>query len=258
MVMAIKGLDSLVKDWKEEEVHGFTGWNFSHLSGRFVLDIPPWSYEDMARELLATSGSALDLGTGGGEKLLEFRNAFPPRMVATEGYEPNLPIAKERLGPLGVEVVKSNDSLQAELPFEDQEFGLIIDRHTCFNISEIERVLAPMGMFLTQQTDGNNLADLSVALDCEQPWTFFTLDFVLEKIKATNLIVEKADEWTGKATFKDVGAVVYYLKAVPWTVPCGFSVDKHQSHLVKLQQKLELEGSLTFKQKLFMVRARKI
>jgi len=88
-------------------------------------------------------------------------------------------------------------------------------------------------------------------------WPFFTLEFVIEKIRATDLVVEMAQEWTGRATFKDVGAAVYYLKAVPWIVPQGFSVEKHHVHLRKLQRGLEQEGMLSFHQKLLMAKARK-
>jgi len=250
-------LNTLLEKWKREENQLFVGWDFSHIADRYVTETPPWSYEEMARELIAASNSVLDLGTGGGEKLLEFKDVLPCRTAATEGYPPNLQLARKRLEPLGIKVVESNDSLQQELPFEDETFDLVIDRHTSFNISEVERVLTPHGTFLTEQVDGNNLCDLSKAFDCTQPWTFFTLDFILEKIKATNLVVETAQQWTGKAIFKDVGAIVYYLKAVPWTVT-GFSVKRNRAHLEKLQQRLERESELVFQQKLILVKARKV
>lgn len=91
----------------------------------------------------------------------------------------------------------------------------------------------------------------------EQPRTFFTLDYVLEQSKMTDLVVETAEEWSGTDVFKDIGALVYYLKAVPWIVPQGFSVAKHQDYLQKLQERLEQEGELAFLQKLFLAIARK-
>ena len=69
--------------------------------------------------------------------------------------------------------------------------------------------------------------------------------------------METAEEWSGTAVFKDVAAVVYYLKAVPWTVPQGFSVVPHQDYLRKLQERLEQASELTFLQKLFLVKERK-
>ena len=255
--MTGSNFDSLLEAWKEEEDATFAGWDFSQLSGRLVLDDPPWSYEDMVRELLPGANSVLDLGTGGGERLLEFKDVLPARTVATKGYWPNIILAQKRLSLFGIEVVASNDSLQQTLPFADEVFDLVVDRHTSFNIAEVERVLTPGGVFLTQQVDGRNLADLSEAFDTEQPWTFFNLEYVLEQIARTNLVVETAEEWSGTAVFKDVAVVVYYLKAVPWTVPQGFSVVQHRDYLQKLQERLEQEGELSFLQKLLLVKARK-
>jgi SAM-dependent methyltransferase len=248
--------EELLEKWQAEERHPFTGWDFSYLAARWIDETPPWSYEEMVRELMAVSRAVLDLGTGGGEKLLGFKDVFPPRVVATEGYPPNFRLARERLGPLGVEVVKSDGSLFEILPFEAEAFDLVIDRHTGFNIAEVERVLTPDGTFLTQQVDGRNLSDLSAVFDCEQPWTYFTLDFVLEKIRETNLVVEIAQEWTGKLIFKDVGAIVYYLKAVPWIVE-NFSVERNLDHLMALQQRLEKEGELVFCQRMMVVKTNK-
>jgi aminoglycoside phosphotransferase (APT) family kinase protein/SAM-dependent methyltransferase len=247
--------EELLEKWQAEERQPFTGWDFSYLADRWIDETPPWSYLEMVRELMATTRAVLDLGTGGGEKLLGFKDVFPPRVVATEGYPPNFRLAQERLGPLGIEV-ESDGSLSEILPFEDAAFDLVIDRHTGFNIAEVARVLAPGGVFLTQQVDGRNISDLSAAFDCEQPWIYFTLDFVLEKIKQTNLVVEVAQEWTGRLVFKDVGAIVYYLKAVPWIV-ADFSVERNLDHLLALQQRLEQDGQLVFCQRMMVVKASK-
>jgi hypothetical protein len=42
----------------------------------------------------------LDLETGGGE-MLSHLPSFPPLMVATEGWEPNVAVAATNLGPRG-------------------------------------------------------------------------------------------------------------------------------------------------------------
>ncbi len=133
----------------------------------------------------------------------------------------------------------------------------MIDRHTAFNIAAVERVLSPGGTFITEQVDGSNLADLSEAFDSQQPWPFYTLDFMLENIGETHLELEAAHVWEGKMAFQDVGAIVYYLKAAPWTVP-DFSVDRNLTHLMKLQERLEGKGELSFRQKLIFIRAKKI
>ena len=67
----------LIELWEHEEQQSFSGWNFSHLKGRYFEPAPPWSYEEIVQELLRDADSALDMGTGGGEKLLEFKDLLP-------------------------------------------------------------------------------------------------------------------------------------------------------------------------------------
>jgi SAM-dependent methyltransferase len=247
---------ALLREWQAEEQRSFKGWDFSYLDDKWEEEHPPWNYMAQVRALLPGATALLDLGTGGGEKLLSLRELWPPRVAVTEGYAPNLRLARERLEPLGVQVVHSEAALYDLLPFRDNSFDLVINRHSGFNIAEIERLLAPGGAFLTQQVDGTNLADLSAVFGCEQPWTWFTLEWVLEQIAGTNLVVEQAQAWSGVTRFCSVGALVYYLKAVPWTVE-GFSVERHLPTLLQLQDCLEREGTLAFTAKSMIVRARK-
>ena len=247
---------ALIREWKAEETQPFGGWDFSYLDGKWEEERPPWSYVDQVRAALPGAAALLDLGTGGGEKLLGLQDLWPPHVAATEGYAPNLCLARDRLEPLGVQVVHSETSIHDLLPFEDETFDLVIDRHSGFNLAEVERVLSPGGTFLTQQVDGTNLADLSAAFECEQPWPWFTLEWVLDQIAQRSLVIEQARAWSGTTRFHSVGALVYYLKAVPWTVE-GFSVEKHLPYLLKLQNRLEREGTLAFTCKSMIVQVRK-
>ena len=63
-------------------------------------------------------------------------------------------------------------------------------------------------------------------------------------------------EWSGKLAFTDVGAVVYFLKAVPWLVP-GFSVDGHADSLVALQKQIDAQGQLVYWASNYLIEARK-
>ncbi|MGQ9515214.1 MAG: methyltransferase domain-containing protein [Thermoproteota archaeon] len=212
----------------------------------------------MARRFLSSSKAALDLGTGGGEILLSMKDVYPMRVVATEDYVPNVILAHERLAPYSVEVVKTDESrLEQKLPFTGNIFDLVIDRHTCFNVLEVARILRPDGAFITEQVDGRDNFDLFRAFDCMPQWPFFTLDFILKRIALSGLVVEIAQEWEGKTFFKDVGAIVYYLKAIPWIVP-GFTVDSHSKYLLKLQERMDKEGKLSFSQRLLLIKARKV
>ena len=62
-----------------------------------------WSYGSTAYQLMQRAKAMLDMGTGGGE-FLSMLQSFPPTIYATEGYAPNLPIARKKLEPLGLQL----------------------------------------------------------------------------------------------------------------------------------------------------------
>ncbi len=222
----------------------FKGWDFSHLKGRKLEEKPPWNYTKLARQLIKRSSSVIDMGTGGGElfSTFKFRKA-----VATEGYRPNYLIAKKRLEPLGVKVV-----FTVGLPF-GCDFDLVLNRHSAFNAKEVFHVLKPGGTFLTQQVDGDNLADLVKAFGRKPGKSVFRR--TLSNVKVAGFSIVEAERCILKTEFKDIDALVYFLHAIPWVVE-NFSVDKDQKILMKLQKKLE-KGKLVFKETRFIIQAEK-
>ena len=163
-------LEELVKSWKQEESQPFTGWDFSYLEGRMLEDQPPWAYMARAAELMRQSSLALDMGTGGGERLLELREHWPDKVVVTEEYPPNVELATERLGPLGVEVANVPLSRTGLLPFADSAFDLVLNRHSAWNCAEVARILASQGVFLTQQVHGLWAQDLLAEFGVKPQW----------------------------------------------------------------------------------------
>lgn len=247
---------SLIASWKYEEQQPFIGWDFSYLNGRMHEEEPDWSYLARAAELMKQSASLVDLDTGGGERLLELREHWPPKVVATENYQPNFELASQRLAPLGVIMLNIQLGDFAPMPFADSEFDLVINRHSSFNPGEVARILAPGGTFFTQQVHGLWAADLLAAFGAKPQWPDATPEKYLPRLQAARLRIIDQQNWTGELAFTDVGALVYYLKAVPWLVP-GFSVQTHLKYLLKLQEKLEDQGKLIFTAKKYLIEARK-
>lgn len=248
--------EALIAAWEQEEISPFAGWDFSHLAERWTLEEPPWSYAERVRKLMHGARSLLDLGTGGGERLLELREDWPPQVAATEGYAPNLALATERLAPYGV-VVRGADSDESTiLPFDDGSFDLVISRHSAFNAAEVMRVLAPGGVFFTQQVHGRSGEDLQARFGALPEWPYATMEYFAGKLDATGLRLAEMEEWSGKMVFADVGAIVYYFKATPWIVP-EFSVARFLDALLGLQAQLEEGRELAFGRRLYILTAQK-
>jgi SAM-dependent methyltransferase len=249
-------INKLIETWKREQLEPFTGWDFSHLDGRMLEEQAPWSYSTRAAELLGQASSVLDMGTGGGERFLKLRRHWPGKVVATEEYPPNFKLATERLAPLGVHVFDVRLTDDDPMPFADGEFDLVLNRHSGLNASEVARILAPGGTFLTQQVHGMWAYDLLAVFNAKPQWPDATLQKYAPQLEASGLTILDARDWSGRFSFTDVGAIVYYLKAVPWLVP-GFSVETHLQNLLTLQRRFENGGQLAFSIRKYLLEAHK-
>jgi len=254
--MPQKARTDLLAAWQAEEAAPFSGWDFSYLTGRMLEDPLPWDYMSLAADRLDHSTAALDLDTGGGERLLALADHWPDKVVATEGYPPNAALARARLSPHGAMLVEVDVPEDAALPFADGEFDLVLNRHASFPSAEVARILRPGGIFLTQQVHGRSLEDLQARFGASPQWPFATPDYFAPKLIAAGLEIVARQEYTGRLRFIDVDALVYFLKAIPWEVP-GFSVARHADVLLALQDELEQTGELVFTAAHYLLEARK-
>ena len=143
------------------------------------------------------------------------------------------------------------------MPFAAGEFDLVLNRHAGFNANEVARILAPGGTFLTQQVHGLWAYDLLAVFDAKPQWPESTPEKVVPQLQAAGLTIVDVQEWSGHISFSDVGAIVYYLKAVPWLVPY-FSVATHIQQLLTLQHRLESGECLAFVAKKYLIEAHKV
>jgi hypothetical protein len=120
------------------------------------------------------------------------------------------------------------------MPFATGEFDLVLNRHSAFNSAEVARVLASGGTFLIQQVHGCWAEDLMAEFGATPQWPESSPDKYVPRLPAADLEAVDVREWTGKLAFTDLGAIVYYLKAVPWLVS-RFSVATHLADLLRLQ-----------------------
>lgn len=215
------------------------GWDFSRLDGRLTADEPDWDFDEECRSALTTASRVADLGTGGGEQLIALLEAVGRgvddglQVAATEGWEPNVAVARRNLAPHGVSVHGHDVEAGEPLPFPDDSLDLVIARHEEFNAHEIARVLAPGGRFLTQQVDGREAHEFREWFGGEALHADVTLANSESELRAAGLRIEVAEEWAGRMEFADALTVVEYLALVPWDVP-GFSVEDNLEQLRRL------------------------
>ena len=224
------------------------------MAGRIGGSPLPWNYVELAQAAVTEARAVLDIDTGGGETLGEVLGGIPDSIassrtvVATEPYPPNLPVAAERLGPLGVDVRAQIDIL----PVEDGFADLVLNRHGALDAAEVARVLRPGGRLLTQQIGPENDAELNAALSAPPPSGGTSAAALAENLQSVGLVVDKAQTAAIEVTFSDIGAVVYQLRMVGWQIP-DFDVRTYGGRLRALDARIRQDGPLSVRSRRVLV-----
>ena len=248
--------DDLRAVWTAEYEQPFAGWDFSYLTKRRVMlrTRDTWNYTQHVVATIAHARSLLDMDTGVGEFLAALPQR-PPRTYATEGYGPNVSVARHRLGPLSVEVVEVQDV--AHLPFADGQFDVVINRHGAYEPREVRRVLAAAGLFITQQVGSQTNRRLHELLGDATRAGDGSLAVAVRDLEAASFRIIEQREVFPITRFYDVGAIVYYLKAVSWEIP-DFSVDRYFDKLVEIHALIQSDGYVDVPFHQFFVRAQRV
>jgi SAM-dependent methyltransferase len=224
----IKNVDRFNELITEALAQEFSGWSFSYLDGRHSTEDVPWDYANEVRQLIPDAQSMLDMGTGGGE-FLESLSPLPENTVATEGWDVNIPIAQKRLDPYGVKVYAVDD--KHNLPFEDNIFDLVINRHSALIATDIYHVLKTDGILITQQVGGLNNIRLNELLDAPSPvYGDILLENTIQQLTDAGFDIIHAEESFPEERYLDIGAVVFYLSVIQWQID-DFSVEKYRQQL---------------------------
>ncbi len=232
----------LLEKWIEEEnIAHIKGWDFSHIHDRYVEESPPWDLHKVIKKYLADNMNLLDMETGGGEFLLSL-NHPNSRTSAIEGYKPNVKFCREKLLPLGINFkeVDGNDVL----PFANNSFDIITNRHGAYNVFELKRLLKKGGLFITQQVGAENDRELVALLQTENkelPFPQQYLEIREKELIAQGFDILESGEVFPKIRFYDVGALVWFARIIEWEFP-DFSVDAALQRLYEAQRIIETKG----------------
>ena len=232
----------LKQQWLEEEaIAHIHGWDFSHIDGRCVdIGDLPWSYEEIVQAHRRDEYKMLDIDTGGGEVLLTFGHPYE-NTYATEGYAPNVQLCRELFAPLGVHFEAMSD--YSHMPFADDTFDLIINRHGSYDPAELYRTLKPGGLFITQQVGDDNdreLVDLLLP-NTPRPFPGCNLTEQSRLFREAGFTILRGEEHFRPMRFYDTGALVWFARIIPWEFP-DFSVETCFDRLLEVQHLIEQQG----------------
>ncbi len=251
-------IEQLKEIWKQEEaVAHIHGWDFSHIQGRYEESALPWDFRAVIQKYRKDAMKLLDMETGGGEFLLSLRHPAG-NTAAIEGYPPNVALCKNLLLPLGIDFKQAVGG--DRLPFSDDSFDIVTNRHGDYNVSELRRVLKKNGLFLTQQVGAENdreLVRLLLPHISDSPYPKHCLDVKKAELLERGFEVLESGEARQPIRFFDIGALVWFARIIEWEFP-GFSVESCFDRLCKAQEILDKNGVVEGSVHRFYLAARKI
>ena len=144
-------------------------WDFSMINYE-KESLTNWDLYDLLKLYANSESKVLDLGTGGGEKVLKY---FPKckEILATDYSSEMIKTANENLKKSGKENIefRQMDNLKMNTP--DNYYDVVVARHTCINADQIYKTLKIGGKLLIRGVD---------KLDC------WSLKMLFEKGQAYN------------------------------------------------------------------------
>lgn len=126
-------------------------WNFKDIKYS-VENLTKWDMFDVINKYATFQSKILDLGTGGGERVLDY---FPDceEILATDFAEEMIQTANINLKISGRKNItfRVMDNLQMDVP--DEYFDIIVARHTCIDAKQIYKALKKDGKLIVRGVD---------------------------------------------------------------------------------------------------------
>jgi ubiquinone/menaquinone biosynthesis C-methylase UbiE len=133
-----------------EKVGSVVGWVFSKIDKRMKVFGEKWDFLEIVRGYVTSESILLDIGTGGGKKLLIVAR-FVKKAYGIDHQEGMIMTANENLRKSKMSNVEFKLTDAQELPFPKEYFSVVMCIHAPFYAKEVYRVLRHGGIFLTQQ-----------------------------------------------------------------------------------------------------------
>ena len=152
-------------------------WNFSQINYEAEC-LTNWNMNKILNEKATMNSRILDLGTGGGEIVI---NEFPEALeiVGTDFSPEMIKTAKENLKKSKKKNIKFRIMDNLNMDTEDNYFDIVVARNTCINAKQIYKTLKKDGLLLVRGVD---------KLDCWQLKKLFNKGQAFNNIKPISQI----------------------------------------------------------------------
>jgi SAM-dependent methyltransferase len=222
-----------LREYTEQELQAIAdeigerhGWDFSRMS---VERAPvTWEYLDIVSAFLQPTDVVLDIGTGGGERLLSLADRYR-RAVGVDPDPDMVRVARENAARhTNVQFLPGSTERLDRL--DDGAFDVVLTRHAPTFAPELDRVTRSGGLFISQGIGSRNVANIHEAFNTgsaanyEDDHQSFLSDLAG---RGWRLVAE--GHYDVRYWVKDVPSLVFWFQAIAGAneVPGDFSVATH-------------------------------
>lgn len=191
------------------------GWDFSKL--KVKIEGNKLELFDEIVKYCTLSQSLLDIGTGGGELLLTISKNIhhaigidlSPEMIVT---------AKKNAKQLNVTNVEFYEMSASDLHLLQQSFDIITCRQAPFDVGEINQVLKPNGLFITQQVSEHDKLNLKQAFQRGQSYGVESdtlKHFQIEQLRNAGFKIIEVFDYNVTEYYETPEDLIFLLKHTP-------------------------------------------
>ncbi|AUM64512.1 SAM-dependent methyltransferase [Brevibacillus laterosporus] len=207
------------------------GWDFSSL--KISVEGKTWSFYDEVIKVSKKNDIVLDIGTGGGERVLK----IAPHVMLLVGIDESnnmIKVAQANLNKSGLENVEFIQMNACNLKFPNRYFDIVSCRHSHFDAQKVANLLVDGGIFLTQQVSENDKLNIKEAFGKGQ--NFETKDGTLKEkyvkeLQGSGFTKIEVFEYDAEEFYGTPDDLIFLLKHTP-IVP-RFGCEEHDFEILK-------------------------
>ncbi|MBT6774826.1 class I SAM-dependent methyltransferase [Candidatus Woesearchaeota archaeon] len=249
-----------MKDYEKqlyEKVGSNIGWDFNEIFKRVKTIDKKWNFLEIVKNHLKKKTILLDIGTGGGEKLLQIAK-FVEKAYGIDISKGMITTAKKNLVKSNLSNVEFKLADANKLPFPKNYFDIITCKHAPFSTKELFRVLKPNGIFITQQVgerDKQNIKDIFERGQCFEEKDNTSMNKYIQKLKQFKFKIIKKEIYNATQYFHNMKDIIFLLKNTP-IIP-HFDIEKDKKFLEEFEKKYKTKKGIKTNSNRYLIISKK-
>ena len=222
-----------------EQVGSVVGWDFGKIDKRKKVIGKRWVFLEVVKGYVTDKTFLLDIGTGGGEKLLEVAK-IAGKAYGIDHQQSMIDAANKNLAEMKMRNVEFKLADAKNLPFPQGYFDVVMCRHAPFYAQQVYRVMKSKGIFLTQQVysekDAINIKRVfgrGQGFGREREAN--PIRRYIRELKAAGFEILRRDTYNATEYYADMADLIFLLRNTPM-IP-DFDIDKDRKCLEKIESK---------------------